>query len=121
MNKKEELWWCCGVQRPISKSCSCGDKYEEGGEKESGEERANRDLRNDINRFQEIQDEIDSLTDEALSIIKLNCSKKEYESAKAYWHPQIKKVIRDDTEWLGGSMHSMEKSLEALNKAYDEV
>ena len=25
----EEKWWCCGVERPTSQRCSCGDKYEE--------------------------------------------------------------------------------------------
>ncbi len=24
---KPETWWCCGVNKPIDKRCSCGETY----------------------------------------------------------------------------------------------
>lgn len=27
--RKEDTWWCCGVERSVEDRCSCGDKYEE--------------------------------------------------------------------------------------------
>jgi transcription initiation factor IIE alpha subunit len=25
--KQNDTWWCCGVERPIDQSCSCGSTY----------------------------------------------------------------------------------------------
>lgn len=69
----------------------------------------------DVNRFEEIIMEIAGLTEEAYNIIKSSGNRAEAERARSYWRGHIQGALgRNFSEYMGGSMHTMEDSLEVL-------
>ena len=59
-------------------------------------------------RFSEIIENIDELMEEAINLLPENIVGK----AKSYWYAHILCAINDDHEFLGGSMHHMQNSLD---------
>ena len=62
----------------------------------------------DQQRFENIINKIDCLMDEAINLIPERLVLK----AKSYWYAHIMCAINDDHEFLGGSMHHMQDSLD---------
>ena len=69
--------------------------------------------REDIDRLEEIRDEIKTLVDEARRLVRGTIDGK---AAEAYWVPHILGALDDDHEFLGGSMTTMQDSIEALRR-----
>jgi hypothetical protein len=68
-------------------------------------------------RLNEIKDEIKSLVNEARDIIRGT----HIESlANSYWIPHILMELDEDHEWLGGSMCTMQETIDALADDIDE-
>lgn len=68
----------------------------------------------DVDRFEEIMDEIKELAREALMIAK---DGKEGERAKAYWYAHIVGAVdKENSGYMGGSMIDMAATLEALRE-----
>lgn len=65
-------------------------------------------------RFEEIKEQIKELLDEALDLVPEGGAKAR---AKAYWYPHIVMALDNDHEYMGGSMCSMQDTLEEF---YDE-
>ena len=64
-----------------------------------------------IERLAEIRDEIKALVDEASRIVRETIERK---TAEAYWIPHILGALDDDHEYLGGSMQTMQDTIDAL-------
>lgn len=60
-------------------------------------------------RFEEIKDQIKELLNEALDLVPEGGAKAR---AKAYWYPHIITALDNDHEYMGGSMCSMQDTLE---------
>lgn len=67
-------------------------------------------------RFEEIMEEINELTQEAYDLLPEN----EKPSARGYWFAHIKTAIYNDTEFLGNSMITMEDSLKGFEEEDNE-
>lgn len=69
-------------------------------------------------RLKEIQEEIDHLVSEAERLLRRTTREMEreiiYQRAYAYWIPHIKGALYKKTEFLGGSMHTMEETIEEM-------
>lgn len=65
-------------------------------------------MNEDKQRFQEIIEEISSLTEEAISLLPENMKNR----AKSYWYAHIITSLNDDSDFMGRSMHNMQDSLE---------
>ena len=72
----------------------------------------------DIDRLKEIQDDIDQLLEEAKGIIIpiVRQHKREiiWDRAKGYWYAHIVSALFKETEFLGGSMTTMEDTINEL-------
>lgn len=75
----------------------------------------NIDPKEAVNRLREIQIEIDELLDEARDIIKDSCCAS-WERAKCYWFAHIKCAIHRETEFRGGSMVTMDETIEEIEE-----
>ena len=67
-------------------------------------------------RFEEIKVQIKELLDEALDLVPDGGVK---ERARAYWYPQIIVALDSNHEYMGGSMCSMEDTLNEFNEEED--
>jgi len=65
----------------------------------------------DLERLIEIKDEIKELVNEARDTIN---STSEAERARAYWYAHILCALDSDNDYLGGSMVTMQDSIDAL-------
>ena len=71
----------------------------------------------DIERLRNIQEEISELIGEADTIISdIDKVGSIYDRAKSYWMAHIKTALYNDTEYLGGSMVTMEDTIEELEE-----
>lgn len=64
-------------------------------------------------RLREIQEEILDLLEEAAEEVR---GTSEQQSARAYWYAHIKTALLNEHEYLGGSMHTLEDSIKALDE-----
>ncbi len=71
----------------------------------------------DTARLDEIRDEIERLVDEAIRIVD---DTDERGAARAYWYPQIVMALGDNHHYLGGSMHSLQDTIDALEERQRE-
>lgn len=82
----------------------------------SGKTEAER--KGDVERLIEIQSEIDDLVGEARDIVR------DYgtiaDRAESYWVPHILGALFNETEWVGGSMTTMEDTINELD-VVDEI
>ena len=62
----------------------------------------------DQQRFAAIIQQIDNLMEEAIDLIPENM----VSQAKSYWYAHIMCAINDDNEFLGGSSHHMQDTLD---------
>jgi hypothetical protein len=70
------------------------------------------------NQLTDIKNEIKVLIDNALHIIK-NADKGEYERARMYWYAHIVMALDKEHEYLGGSMFTMQDSIDAISGEID--
>jgi hypothetical protein len=69
-------------------------------------------------RFEEIKDQIKELLDEAIDLVPDGGVK---ERAQSYWYSHITTALDDDHEYMGGSMCTMEDTLNEFDEEeYDE-
>lgn len=73
----------------------------------------------DINRMQEIRDEIEELAGEALRILRANGEKFAVERAKAYWYGHIMGAL-GDTDYID-CMATMQQTIDGMSSEDDEV
>jgi len=73
-----------------------------------------------IHRLQQIQEELLSLVAEAEELVKDAGHNGIYQRAKSYWIAQIETKIHNDHFYLGGTMHSMEDTLQELREEIGE-
>jgi len=76
-------------------------------------------VRADIDRLYEISDEINDLVKEARDIVR-NAHEGIYARAKAYWIPEIRMALSGEHGYLGGSMCSLEDTIEELKDLLEE-
>ena len=74
----------------------------------------------DLERLAEIKDEIEELLDEARGIIRSG-DEGAYERALVYWLAHIRTALDNDHEYLGGSMVTMQDTIDELSGADDEA
>lgn len=67
-------------------------------------------------RFEEIKDQIKELIDEAIDLVPSSGVK---ERARSYWYSQIVTALDDDHEYMGGSMCTMEDTLNEFDEEED--
>jgi hypothetical protein len=67
----------------------------------------------DIERLREIQEEISNLVSEARTILRKYGGVTQTR-AESYWVPHIMAALYKETEWLGGSMFTMEDTINEL-------
>lgn len=68
-------------------------------------------------RLQEIKEQMLELLDEAKELIPEGMTK---ERAKCYWYAHIKTAILKEHEYLGGSMVTMEETIEEILEEHSE-
>jgi len=72
-------------------------------------------IQEDVNRFEEIMNEIMRLCDEAMTIVRQSGNSTAYEQAKAYWKGHIHQAVgNEDNEYVGKATFSMNDTLEKL-------
>lgn len=69
----------------------------------------------DINRLEEIKEEMLELLDEADRLLS-GAEGMVYDRAKAYWIPHIKMALTKEHDYLGGSMETLEDTIEELRE-----
>ena len=75
----------------------------------------------DIDRLYGIQDEISDLVKEARDIVRnADGYGRIYERAKSYWIPHIITALSNDHDYLGGSMCTLEDTIEELKELLEE-
>jgi hypothetical protein len=67
-----------------------------------------------VERLQEIQEEMLALLDEAKDILRRSDNKFLYEQARSYWLAHIKTALTNNHDYLGGSMVTMEDTIHGL-------
>ena len=73
----------------------------------------------DINRLEEIKEELLELIEEAQRIVS-GGDEMTYQRAKSYWIPHVIMALTKEHEWLGGSMETMEDTIEELKEQLQE-
>jgi hypothetical protein len=68
----------------------------------------------DVLRLQDIKDEIKELVYEAQDLIPRDTI--EFSRAKSYWLPHILMALDKDHDYLGGSMFTMQETVDDLNE-----
>jgi len=68
----------------------------------------------DIERMVEIKDTIKELVEEALQI--LDRKSISYSRAESYWYPHILMELDSDHQWLGGSMCTMQDTIDEMSE-----
>jgi len=68
----------------------------------------------DVLRLQDIKDEIKELVYEAQDLIPRDTI--EFSRAKSYWLPHILMALDKDHDYLGGSMCTMQETVDDLNE-----
>ena len=71
----------------------------------------------DKQRFEEIIDEIKELLEEAIDLVPEGVARSRAES---YWYAHMIVNVSEDHEYMGGSMHSMQDTLEEFDDDEDE-
>ena len=75
----------------------------------------------DVNRLEEIKDQIRELVEEAQGILQTCDNRVTKERAKSYWIPQLYMALDNNHEYLGGSMCTMEDTIaEIEDQCIDE-
>lgn len=69
-------------------------------------------------RLREIQDEIEELTREALDLVRDGGGF--VEQARSYWYAHIITAVRNESEFLGKSMVTMDDTIEGMENAGDD-
>jgi len=75
-------------------------------------------LETNAGRLEEIKEEMLSLLDEAEHLVRQE--RGVYDRAKSYWIPHIKMALTKEHEYLGGSMVTMEDTIEELKEQLEE-
>jgi hypothetical protein len=70
----------------------------------------------DVERLEEIKDEIKELVEEAIGIVRSSGTRTTYETARTYWYAHILGALDKDHEFLGGSMTTMEDTIEDVEE-----
>tara|TARA_B000000557_G_C20416088_1_gene292607 strand:+ start:103 stop:423 length:321 start_codon:yes stop_codon:yes gene_type:complete len=70
----------------------------------------------DKQRFEEIIGEIKELLEEAIDLVPEGISRSRAES---YWYAHMIVNVSDDHDYMGGSMHSMQDTLEEFDEEDD--
>jgi hypothetical protein len=76
------------------------------------------EIRESIDRMKEIQNEIEELLNEALDIYTANGGFRE--QARSYWYAHILGALRNETEFLGGSMVTLEDAIIEIQEIESE-
>lgn len=72
-----------------------------------------------IYRLEEIKDEMLGLLGEAEGLIRDEAKGMEYERARSYWLAHIETALTNDHGYLGGSMVTMQDTIQELEEAED--
>lgn len=72
----------------------------------------------DKQRFEEIIGEINELLEEAIDLVPEGIAR---DRAKSYWYAQMIVNISEDHEYMGGSMHSMQDTLEEFDDEDEDL
>lgn len=67
------------------------------------------------NRLMDIKDNIKELVYEAKDLIRGNGSSLDYERARLYWVDHILTALDKENDYLGGSMFTMQDTINALD------
>jgi len=70
-----------------------------------------------IERLREIQSEIEELVNEAVDLLPERAK----ERAESYWMPHIITAIKNDHKWLGGSMVTLEDSINEIGNEVNSL
>jgi len=70
-----------------------------------------------VDRLEEIQEQMLSLLGEAREILE---GTRAYDAADAYWLAHVEMALVNEHRWLGGSMVTMEDSIEELREELGE-
>jgi hypothetical protein len=71
----------------------------------------------DLERLEEIKDEIKDLVDEARALVSGTAERR---TTEAYWIAHILGALDEDHEFLGGSMTTMQDTIDALREESEE-
>ena len=71
----------------------------------------------DKQRFEEIIDEIKDLLEEAIDLVPEGTARSR---AQSYWYAHMIVNVSEDHDYLGGSMHSMQDTLEEFDDEDEE-
>lgn len=74
----------------------------------------------DGNRFLDIKEEMKSLVDEAIDMVKHSGNDMAWQRAKSYWYPHIVMALDEDHGYMGQSTTSMESTYEELKGSGDD-
>lgn len=73
------------------------------------------------NMLREIKDDIKNQIGEARNLLRFVESATTKERAKSYWLSQIETALDNDHDWLGGSMCTMEDTINELDYEEEEL
>jgi endonuclease/exonuclease/phosphatase family metal-dependent hydrolase len=69
----------------------------------------------DLDRLEEIKDEMWRLNDEAMDILR---GSTEEDRARSYWYAHIQGALdKENSQYMGGSMYDLQSAINALRKA----
>jgi len=77
--------------------------------------------KDDIERMEEIKEEIKELLHESRYILKNADDRITYERASSYWLAHIVTALDNDHDYLGGSMCTLQDSIDELNIEFDHT
>jgi hypothetical protein len=75
----------------------------------------------DVERMEEIKEEIKELLDESRFILKNADNRMTYERASSYWLAHIVTSLDNDHDYLGGSMCTLQDSIDELKEESTQV
>jgi len=91
------------------------DRFDEAYEEVLGEARSeNEEI---AEQLYQIKEEIKDLMDNARNLLRGTDAE---DSAESYWIPHIFMALDDEHDWLGGSMHSLQDSIDELSGGDEE-
>ena len=96
-----------------------GEVYSKGG-KSFAKEEVVREYSEDENlaeELEEVQEQMLELLDQAERIVS---GTNEYDSARGYWLAHIKTALSNDHDYLGGSMSTMQDTIDALREGDED-
>ena len=67
-----------------------------------------------VEELENIRSEIEGLVREAIDIVEASGNSGAIQRARSYWYPHILQALGAESEYMGGSMHSMADTVEEL-------